>query len=185
MSINKKISLKHKILIIDNTPLLNISLPFNLNNFIYKIYGTDGFHVNGFCRISNEESKRNHYLTVNIPDIQNVFIQFLLKKNNSDEEIVLFDYFDLIDLYKKEKEKESFLNQNHENNIQMKISMKNNEIDENNENNENDEIKVIKLESNTIYPMNNISIHKMNSSDNLQETNIKEIFLTSSNNNDI
>ena len=91
---------------------LEISLPYKFNNFLYKVYGNEGFYNYGkFILYKNNEA--NNTLVININKVQYLFISLITKKNK--------EYYDFIDMNNMVNNIDSLKN------IKLKIERENSE----------------------------------------------------------
>ena len=112
---------KKKIKQIDSVYNLEINIPNILNNFYYRLYGSEGFYQNGkFSSYKNINT--NNVLVFCIDKIQIIYIN--IKVNNKIE---YFDFFDML------KNSNNIFTKN----IKIDIKRKNN--DTNKENDDNDD----------------------------------------------
>lgn len=107
-----KYNFEKKIKKINNIFNLEIVIPNILNNFNYKIYGSNGFFQNGkFTSYKNIHT--DNILVFLVDKIQIIFINIII--NNKIE------YFDFLDMFKKT------INSNFTKNIKINIKRKSNE----------------------------------------------------------
>ena len=107
-----KYNFEKKIKKINNIFNLEIVIPNILNNFNYKIYGSNGFFQNGkFTSYKNIHT--DNILVFLVDKIQIIFINIII--NNKIE------YFDFLDMFKKT------INSNYTKNIKINIKRKSNE----------------------------------------------------------
>lgn len=106
-----KYNFEKKIKKINNIYNLEIVIPNILNNFNYKIYGSNGFFQNGkFTSYKNIHT--DNILVFSVDKIQIIFINIII--NNKIE------YFDFLDMFKKT------INSNFTKNIKINIKRKSN-----------------------------------------------------------
>lgn len=90
-----------------NNYFLEIILPNNFNNFIYKIYGDNGFIQHGKYT-SYKNIKTINLITIIIDKLQNIFLSFIVKNKK--------EYFDFINM------KNCYINKNIKMDIKREVN---------------------------------------------------------------
>jgi len=114
----------------NNGYCLELIIPYKYNNFFYKIYGSEGFYSYGryssFNSINTENL--NHKLIINIDNLQNIFINIILKENKTEYYDFLNMNKELIDNYEKNIKMNIKKIYNNDNNIFLDNLLQNNQI---------------------------------------------------------
>jgi hypothetical protein len=111
---------------------LELNIPSIFDNFLYKIYGSNGFYNYGKYS-SNKNIDSNNYLLIEIDKVQILFISIIFKETEYYDFLNMFDSFD-----------ERLHDNSYKKNIKINIERKNNIENIQNILSLNDKFKLIK-----------------------------------------
>ncbi len=123
---------------INDEYMLIINIPKEYREFEYKIIGDDDFQYIGSITIQNIKTNiQNNYIIINLPKIENLFFQILIKKDENN----YLQYHERIDmniLYSEYMEKQPKIEKNIKMIINEKIILSTNNLEKNKKENESE-----------------------------------------------